>query len=376
MNKRAEDPAKSAAEARREAATAALHQDSSNLLISMNVPIVMFGSDMRLRCFTPMAEKALNLIPGDIGRPISDLNPKIGLINLEELIAEVIGNGITKELDLQAPAGNCYSLRISPYRTHGNEVGGAVMVFIDIADRKLAEDKLRSLVSELESFPHTISHDLRAPLRALQGLAEALGEDYRERFDDTGRDYLTRIIGAARKMDRLILDLLAYSRLGQSEQNMRPVSLDDAAREALSRFDDDIRDRGAEISLTRPLGQVMGNHSMLVTILANLIGNAIKFMAPGVTPKVLIRALKTDGRIRLCVEDNGIGIDPDHHQRIFRIFKRLHGAERYPGTGTGLAIVRKGMESMGGMAGVESQTGNGSCFWLELPAPEKTAWIP
>lgn len=114
--------------------------------------------------------------------------------------------------------------------------------------------------------------------------------------------------------------------------------------------------------------EVVAHRQTLVQMVANLIGNALKLVSPGVRSEVRVRAEARDGLVRLWVEDNGIGIAPEHQQRIFRVFERLHGSETYPGTGIGLAIVRKGAERMGGRVGVESAAGAGSCFWIELPA--------
>jgi signal transduction histidine kinase len=117
----------------------------------------------------------------------------------------------------------------------------------------------------------------------------------------------------------------------------------------------------------------LGHHGTLVQIVTNLVTNAVKFVDPGTAPEVRIRAVTTPGGVRLSVEDNGIGIPPEHRERIFRIFERLHGVEAYPGTGVGLAIVRKGAERLGGQAGVESTPGRGSAFWVELRDAEAAA---
>ncbi len=218
----------------------------------------------------------------------------------------------------------------------------------------------------LESFAYSVSHDLRAPLRAMQGFAHALREDYGDRLDDTGRDYADRISGAAERMDVLIHDLLEYSRLARVEMELRPVSLQSALEEAMEQMSERIRSKGATVTVEPPLPEVLGHRQTLVQVLANLVSNALKFTAPGVTPRVTVRAEELNGTVRVWVVDNGIGIEPDHFERIFRVFERLHGIDRYPGTGIGLAIVRKGVERMGGRAGVDSQSGEGSRFWFEL----------
>jgi PAS domain S-box-containing protein len=260
------------------------------------------------------------------------------------------------------------------------ETGRGVLVTAairDITERKQAEealrrahDELKETNAELESFTYTVSHDLRAPLRAMQGFADALQEDYADRLDATGQDYAWRIVAAARRMDALIQDLLAYSRLSRADLRLHPISLRGMAKDVLAQMEEEFRERDARVTVQGPLPEVMGHRATLVQVLTNLLTNAVKFVNPDTPPCVRVWAEDRDGQVRLCVEDNGIGIAPEHHERIFRVFERLHGVETYPGTGIGLAIVRKGMERMGGRVGVESEVGRGSRFWIELPKAE------
>ena len=227
-------------------------------------------------------------------------------------------------------------------------------------------DQLEAANKELESFAYSVSHDLRAPLRAMEGFANALLEDYADSLDSVGRDYALRVVSAAQHMDTLIQDLLAYSRLSRSALKPSAVSLDSVLGEVMHQFNPEINKTGAQIRVERPLPEVMGDHATLVQVLSNLLSNAIKFVKPGIKPAVKIWAEERNGRVRVWVEDTGIGIAPEYYDRIFRIFERLQGVETYPGTGIGLAIVKKGLERMGGQAGVESAPGSGSKFWVEL----------
>jgi signal transduction histidine kinase len=230
--------------------------------------------------------------------------------------------------------------------------------------------ELRERNEELEAFAYSISHDLRAPLRAMHGFSQALLEDYGERLDETGRKYAERVVVGAKGMDQLIQDLLAYSRVSREDLRLGYVDLARVTRQAAVQLQDEIAARGARLLVDEPLPAVVGHEGTLAQVVANLLGNAVKFVPPGTAPELRVRAERRDGRVRLWFEDNGIGIAPEHHERIFRVFERLHGVEQYPGTGIGLAIVRKGMERMGGRAGVESKPGAGSRFWIELPAVE------
>lgn len=225
--------------------------------------------------------------------------------------------------------------------------------------------KLKDALTDLEGFSYTVAHDLRAPLRALAGLSGILMEDYGGKLDPMGREYLDRIINAARQMDRLVQDLLSFSKVGRGEIELEPVDLELLLAELLSQLENEITRRRAQIHLRRPFPSVQAHRVLLSQVLSNLIGNAIKFVSPDVLPKVEIEAELRDERVRISIKDNGIGIDAQHHSMIFEIFQRLN-PERFPGTGVGLAIVKKAAARMGGTSGVESRPGNGSCFWIDL----------
>jgi signal transduction histidine kinase len=168
-------------------------------------------------------------------------------------------------------------------------------------------------------------------------------------------------------MESLIEDLLDYSRLGHEEFPLQPVALDAVLDQALTQATGEVERRSASVKVQRPLPRVLGHQGTLVRVVANLLSNAVKFVPQGKTPVVTVGAENRGATVRLWVEDNGIGIKPEHRERVFRLFERLHGVESFPGTGVGLAIVRKGLESLGGNCGVDSEPGRGSRFWIELP---------
>ena len=173
-------------------------------------------------------------------------------------------------------------------------------------------------------------------------------------------------------MDTLISDLLAYSRLGRAEIQLQPTDLTLVVAEALKQLAAQLQERQAQVAVDNFLPQVMAYRPILVQVVTNLLSNAIKFVEPDVQPKVRVWTQEQSNWVRLCVADNGIGIGAEYQERIFRVFERLHGVETYPGTGIGLAIVHKGVERMGGRVGIQSQPGEGSQFWIDLPiATEK-----
>lgn len=232
--------------------------------------------------------------------------------------------------------------------------------------------QLQEVNEELEGFASTVSHDLRAPLRSVQGFANALLEDCSDQLDEEGQQYARFLIESAQDMDDMIQDLLAYSRLGRTDLDLRPVLLTKVISSAMSQLEVEVKEQGATIDVAEPMPEVITHHSTLVQVVANLISNAIKFVATDAEPRVSLYAEERGDNIRLWVADNGIGISPEFQERIFLVFERLHGVESYEGTGIGLAIVRKGIERLGGAVGFESELGDGSKFWIELPKVEGT----
>lgn len=224
--------------------------------------------------------------------------------------------------------------------------------------------RLRDTVTELESFSYSISHDLRAPLRAMTGFGELLAEECGDRIGSRGRDYLRRIIAASRRMDQLTQDVLVYSRVSRTELPLVPVDLG-ALVEGIVESYPQFHSEHSDIEVRGPLPRVLGNEAALMQCVSNLLGNAIKFVAPGVRPRVVVTAEVGGGRARLRVQDNGIGIAPEARGKIFGIFERFHRG--YEGTGIGLAVVRRAMERMGGSVNFSSEPGCGSCFCLEIP---------
>lgn len=236
------------------------------------------------------------------------------------------------------------------------------------------EDRTQALAEvnrELDAFAYSISHDLRAPLRTMQGYAEALVDDFGSGLPPEGRHYTQRIAAAATRMEDLIADILAYSRLAKDEISVRPESLEALLDQVLTDLEPMLISTEAAVRVERPLPEVQANRAVLRQVLNNLITNAVKFVRPGDRPTVSVRAQRGAGRVRVWIEDNGIGIAPEHQERIFDPFQRLHGIEAYPGTGIGLAIVRRAIARMGGSSGVESELGQGSRFWIELQSVEQ-----
>jgi PAS domain S-box-containing protein len=250
----------------------------------------------------------------------------------------------------------------------------------DITSRKSAESEIKALNvelerrinelteinKELEAFGYSISHDLRAPLRSIRSFAQFLRESSGALLNEEGMDYLRRVESAAKYMDLLLLDLLQYSRLNGTELDLVTVDLDSAVRDVLTSIEREVEDRKADVRVRSGLGSVRGHPATVRQVFYNLVSNGLKFVPPDQKPQIEIWTEPKNGVLRIWVADRGIGIAPQYHQRIFGLFQRLHSNEAYPGTGIGLALVRKGIERMGGRIGLESQSGQGTRFWFEL----------
>lgn len=246
-----------------------------------------------------------------------------------------------------------------------------VAVFVELYRKNRSLKKLVSQLNEktsqLQDFCYTVAHDLRAPLRAMSGFAELLHEQYGTDLDATGREYIEKIASSSQRLDRLIQDLLRYCRVEQMEIQAEEVDLENVLQMALHHLESEIKEKGANVSIRRPLPKVRSNQGALEHVFLNLVSNAVKFSRDGTSPEVTIYSEEKGERVRVWVEDNGIGIATQYHQRVFRMFEKLDSGVKYGGTGVGLAIVSKAIERLGGMRGVESGATNGSRFWIELP---------
>jgi len=255
--------------------------------------------------------------------------------------------------------------------------------------------QLKETIGELEAFSYSVSHDMRAPLRAMQGYAQLVSEGYTSKpLDAVGNEFLQRISRAADRLDQLIQDVLSYTRVLRADSPMVTVDLDRLTRDIIETQPKG--DHGAEIEIEGTLPPVLGNQALLTQCLSNLLTNAVKFVSPGTVPRVRIWAeeanltgteqqnkneippvpspaapnVPSEGglpAVKVFVEDNGIGIDAKDHARVFRMFERVHAAAEFEGTGIGLTIVRKAAGRMGAELGFESEPGKGTRFWILLP---------
>jgi PAS domain S-box-containing protein len=355
------------------------------------------------------AERLFGYKPEEIiGQPILRLIPKERLEEEDQILATIRQGLPYERLETVRVAKDgrhiSVSLRISPLKNADGEIVGASKIIHDITDRKRAEhdlrevhaqladraihletlvndrtSQLREMVTELQHVSYAIVHDMRAPLRAMSAFSDAIRE-YLAAVPETPSqlmDYCKRIATAAARLDKLIQDSLNYTKTILQEVPLKPVDLSNLIPSLIQTYPNLQPDK-ADIKIDSPLPVVLGDESLLTQCFSNLLGNAVKFVPPGVRPEVQVRSSASNGNTRVTVQDNGIGIEPKAQERIFGMFQRL--TAEYEGTGIGLAIVRKVAERMGGKVGVESAPGRGSSFWVDLrlatPTPHSEPRTP
>ena len=225
--------------------------------------------------------------------------------------------------------------------------------------------ELESSNQELQQFTHIVSHDLQEPLRAISSYTELLEEEYREHLDAEAHEYIDFVVGGSQRMKQLIQDLLVFSRVGRQPQNFTLVSCEEVLQEVIANLKIAIDENNAVVTWDS-LPQVVADKSQLIQLWQNLIANSIKFRSEE-PPKIHISVTTKEQKFIFCLQDNGIGIDPKHAERIFVIFQRLHTRRAYPGTGIGLAICKKIVERHQGKIWLESEPGAGTTFYFSLP---------
>ena len=264
-----------------------------------------------------------------------------------------------------------------PYEVRG--------VLVDVTDMHDAREQVRQLNAELEqrvidrtaslaaanadleSFSYSVSHDLRSPLRAIAAFANLIDSRFRPELDPKVQHYLDNIITASDRMSALIEDLLDYSHLGRELPSAAEINLAPVVDSVIETLAEPLAATGGRVQTDGPLPFVRGNHTLVQQILVNLVDNALKYQTIGSSPLVRLTARKIAGQVEISVSDNGIGIAPEYHEKIFEVFQRLHTDTEYPGTGIGLASARKAAERMGGTVTVTSELGRGSIFTVALP---------
>ncbi len=362
-------------EAKRVQAALALSEERFRVALQGS-PVTVAAMDLDLR-YTWVYNTRHGFTPEMvIGKRPDELIDPQDVQELMSLLKHVLATGQAQSREVSGRTRGvawCYLARAEPLRNDGGEMVGLTVAQIDISDRKAAEDALRKTAEELarsnrelEQFAYITSHDLQEPLRQVRSFVQLLWDRHRDKLEDRAGEYLQFINEGAERMSSLVLDLLTYSRVGAGERMRQTVSSSKAVAAALANLGASIAETGVEV-VQSDLPDVQADPTQMVQLFQNLIGNAIKFRREGVAPKVEIGATREGSHWRFWVKDNGIGIEPEFHDRVFLIFQRLHTRQQYAGTGIGLAICKKIVEQHGGRIWIESVPRQGSTFCFSLP---------
>jgi PAS domain S-box-containing protein len=342
--------------------------------------IVVVDRDEKIVLLNLQAEKQFGY-PRDelVGQPLKNIIPAgfterlqtDGLRSAADALAQQIGTGI--ELSGRRKDGNQFPIEImlSPLESpDGILVTAAIR---DIGARKKSEahllktvEELKRSNDELEHFAYIASHDLQEPLRMVSSYTQLLAKRYKGRLDSDADEFIAFAVDGSSRMQRMIQDLLTYSRAGTSGRGLHEADTEGALKNALTNLRATIQESGAVVTHA-DLPTITTEHAQLTQVFQNLVGNAIKYRGAAV-PHIHLGAIKHGSdEWKFSVSDNGMGIDPQYFEKIFVLFQRLHGREEFEGTGIGLAICRKMLERLGGRIWVESQPGRGSTFLFTLP---------
>jgi light-regulated signal transduction histidine kinase (bacteriophytochrome) len=311
-----------------------------------------------------------------LGRTDADLLPPEDGAVLTAIKERVLETGIGAREEVRTTIDGVpywYDLTLEPVVDEDGAVAGVMGVSHDITARVQATEALREYAEDLrrsnedlERFAYVSSHDLQEPLRSIVSFSQLLERRYRGQLGQDADEYIDFIVEGGNRMQTLIQDLLAYSRVNTKAQELRPTDMEDVLAATERHLGVQLREAGAVLT-HGPLPMVLADPLQIEQVFANLVSNAIKFRRPDEPLRIRVGAQKTDGFWELSVKDNGIGIEKEYFDRIFVIFQRLHTKETYPGTGIGLAIVKRIVDRHGGTIRVESTPGEGTTFFFTLP---------
>ncbi|MDB5963560.1 MAG: hypothetical protein JWQ72_60, partial [Polaromonas sp.] len=287
------------------------------------------------------------------------------LTDQEARAVPVSGQAAIEIFSAMRSNGDEFAVELSLPRSLEDDITVNTLILRDVTERLLIQEALERSNLDLQQFAFVASHDLKTPLRSINGFIQVLKRSHSANLDDKAKLLIQRTLDATIRLEQLTDDLLSYARLNSDVKPMAPVSCGDAADDAVDLLDAVIRETGAVVTVG-VLPQVMGDRIQLVQLFMNLIGNGIKYCRAN-PPRVHVSASKEGVQWIFSVTDNGIGIDEQHHERIFEVFKRLHIQTEYSGTGIGLAICRRVVEGHGGTIWVASTPGAGSTFSFAIP---------
>ena len=349
-------------------------------ITNSKISVAMVDRDLR---YTWVSNAPRDLQLGKLlGRRMEEVNPAEGALEWSAAKQRVLdtGAGIREEVPLRLADGMHYfDLTAEPLRDQDGEIIGVTSAAIDITDRKHAEEDMKAMNEmlarhaarlaetnkELEAFSYSVSHDLRAPLRSINGFSLALLEDYGDRLDEDGRDYLNRVRAASERMARLIDDLLQLSRVSRAAINREELDLSAMAREIAATVKDSEPERDATFVIEDGM-TAHGDRALLNLVIENLFRNAWKFTSKHPTARIEFGRTQVDGSTAFFVRDDGAGFDMKFSEKLFLPFQRLHSVTDFPGTGVGLPLVQRIIDRHGGRVWAEGEVEKGATFYFEL----------
>jgi signal transduction histidine kinase len=363
---------------RRSKVTTRLTDGAEIIPPSERTGVLFADGNLRIRWFTPAVAEAFGLLPQDIGQPLDCVSCRLGIDR--DALLELAGRTLTAccpaEKQVCAGNGTPYLMRILPCCSEGGAMEGVVVLVAGEAGRSsqrqeadaaltIRTTQLERANGELQQFAYVASHDLREPLRTIGGFCTLLDQNYRGKLDERADRWIGFIVEGVHRMEALIDDLITYSRVHSRAKPPEPTDLNTVAEQVVRSLRSSIEASGAEVTHGE-LPTLSVEPTQVTQLLENLVGNAIKYRKHE-APRIHIAAERSGKEWVFSVEDNGIGIRQEFHDRVFEIFKRLHRQDEYSGTGIGLAICQKIVQRHGGRIWVESEPDEGSTFYFTIP---------
>lgn len=349
------------------------NNDLNNFIVSTDVGTVFLDRQLRIRRFTPAVTEVMHLMEYDVGRPIHHIGTRFEYANFLNVLQQVLATGVRVDANVQGDEGRVFTMRAQAYRDGTDNIEGVVVSFDEVttveetrASLKQAELDLTEKHKELQDFAYAVSHDLQAPLRAILSYSSEILEAREEvALPDSITEWSDEIRTSTGLLQRMIQSLLSFSRIETRSGPFQQVDMDSLVQDVIDQLGPEIRNSHCEISVEE-LPPAVGDPALLTRVWWRLIDNAIKYSGEE-PPRIHISAKVSSDAITYCIDDNGIGIEPRHTDRVFVMFQRLQTKPSVEGMGEGLAICRRILDHHHGQIWCDSKPGNGSSFYFRIP---------